>query len=69
MMNEIDKNKIHGNKFKSDVGKIDCWKGKYKETKMSIDANFSNKFLLISKLGWFVSLRDNLLKYCDQKIL
>ena len=50
-MNEIDKNKINGNKFKSDIGKIDCWKGKYKETKMSIDIFRINFYLFLKQDG------------------
>jgi len=63
MIIEINKKKLQDNKPRSKVKETDTWRDKYQHAKMSIDANFSSKFTLISKLGWFASLRDNLLKH------
>lgn len=63
MMIEINKKKPQDNKPRSKVKETDTWRDKYQHAKMSIDASFSSKFTLIFKLGWFASLRDNLLKH------
>ena len=63
MMIEINKKRVLENKHNRNVQEIDSWKDKYKQAKMNIDTNFSNKFSLLSKLGWFACLRDNLSKH------
>ena len=68
MMIEINKKRILENKQSRNIQEIDSWKGKFKQAKMNIDANFSNKFSLLSKLGWFASLRENLSQHVQLKM-